>query len=167
MELAEDSYAYFVELHIEQGPELERHATEIGVVSAIAAPASFKISFEGAGGHAGTVLMPVRQDALVPAARLIFMAEDLARNSGSDDTVATCGMVEVHPGAINSIPRRVTISFDIRDTNLEARERIVSAVQAEAERLADERNLTVEIETINADPPANAHDAIIGAVSAA
>ncbi len=167
VELTDDNYAYFVELHIEQGPELERHDTDIGVVSAIAAPASFKISFEGAGGHAGTVLMPVRQDALVPAARLITLAETLARDSGSPDTVATCGMVEVHPGAINSIPRRVTVSFDIRDTDLDTREGIVAAIKAEAAQLADARALTVSIETINADPPADAHATIVASVGAA
>ncbi|MEM1232390.1 MAG: M20/M25/M40 family metallo-hydrolase [Pseudomonadota bacterium] len=60
VELGDDEYAYFVELHVEQGPELERLNKDIGVVTDIAAPASFKMSFEGLGGHAGTVIMPAR-----------------------------------------------------------------------------------------------------------
>lgn len=165
--LDDDEYAYFVELHVEQGPELERLGLDIGVVTAIAAPASFKIHFEGLGGHAGTVLMPARKDALVPAALLIAKAEQLAGNSGSPDTVATVGMVDVHPSAINSIPRQVTISFDVRDTDLATRERIVAELQADAERLASERGLGFRLETINADPPITAEPAIREAIESA
>lgn len=165
--LGDDDYAYFVELHVEQGPELERLGLDIGVVTAIAAPASFKMHFEGLGGHAGTVLMPARKDALVPAALLIAKAEELARNSGSPDTVATVGMVDVHPSAINSIPRQVSISFDVRDTDLATRERIVEALQTEAQRLADERGLGYRLETINADPPITADATIRSAIEAA
>lgn len=164
VELDAQSYDFFVELHIEQGPVLERHGKDIGVVSAIAAPASLRIGFEGDGGHAGTVLMPDRQDALVPIARLVALAEDLARASTSPDTVATTGIVEVHPGAINSIPRRATATFDIRDTDLTTRQLVVDGVLAEARRLAETRGLRLEVETINADPPADAHPHIADAV---
>lgn len=167
VELRDDSYQHFVELHIEQGPVLEREAVQIGVVTAIAAPASFKISFHGTGGHAGTVLMPDRKDAMVPAAQLITLAEQLARDSHSDDTVATVGIVEVHPGAINSIPRDVTISFDIRDTDLACREEIVAQILRRAAELAQERDLAHEVEMINADPPAHADEDIQSAVVAA
>ncbi len=167
VELTEQHYDFFVELHIEQGPELERQGKDIGVVSAIAAPASLRVSFEGDGGHAGTVLMGTRQDALVPLARLIALAEDLARTSENPDTVATTGIVEVHPGAINSIPRRATATFDIRGTDLTARQRVVDGVLDEARRLADARGLGLEVETINADPPAETHPAIVDAVVAA
>src|SRR5205807_5344191 len=63
-------YSAFVELHIEQGPVLEQHSSDIGVVTAIAAPASLRISFEGEGGHAGAVLMPDRRDAFLAAAEV-------------------------------------------------------------------------------------------------
>lgn len=162
--LADDDYSYFVELHVEQGPELEKRGLDIGVVSAIAAPASFHIRFKGKGGHAGTVLMPARKDALVPAAILIAQAEELARNSGSVDTVATVGMVDVHPSAVNSIPREVSISFDVRDTNLETRERIVDALIAQAKSLASERGLEFELDMINSDPPVAAAPAIKEAI---
>lgn len=164
--LKDGDYNRFVELHIEQGPILEREGRDIGVVTAIAAPASFKVHFEGLGGHAGTVLMPDRKDALVPAAILIARAEALARDSGSPDTVATVGLVDVHPGAINSIPRQVTVSFDVRDTDLATRERVVTALTDEAATLAAERHLEYRLETINADPPIQAAPDIMTAIEA-
>lgn len=166
VELKDDDYAYFVELHVEQGPELERLGRDIGVVTAIAAPASFKMHFEGLGGHAGTVLMPDRKDALVPAAIMIALAEELAANSGSPDTVATVGICDVHPSAINSIPRQVTVSFDVRDTDLATRERIVNTLKDRGEALARERGLGYELELINADPPINADQDIRAAIEA-
>src|SRR4029077_12728356 len=100
-------YKAFVELHIEQGPLLERAQTSLGIVRSIAAPASLRISVEGAGGHAGGVLMPDRRDALCAAAELILAVESAAPSSGAPDTVATVGVCEVFPGAVNSIPSRV------------------------------------------------------------
>jgi len=165
--LSPGEYGFFVELHVEQGPVLEREALQIGVVTAIAAPASFMVTFKGKGGHAGTVLMPDRHDALVPAAELICHAEMLARSSGSDDTVATVGKLEVHPGAINSIPRSVTISFDVRDTNRIIRDQMVAELKAMARALAEERGLELQIEEINADPPEAAQDHLIATIEAA
>src|SRR5260221_13772256 len=96
-------YDAFVELHIEQGPLLERSNIPIGIVTAIAAPAALRVEFERTGGHAGAVLMPERHDALCAAAELILAVEQAALTSGSADTVATTGTCQVHPGAINSI----------------------------------------------------------------
>ena len=162
--LGTGDYAAFVELHVEQGPVLEREQLAIGVVTAIAAPASFVITFRGAGGHAGTVLMPDRQDALVPAALLVCQAETLARTSGSDDTVATAGKLTVHPGAINSIPREVSVSFDVRDTDGAVRDRVVREIREQAHALAQSRGLEVEIRDINADPPQHADSTIVAAI---
>ena len=160
-------YAAFVELHVEQGPVLERESLAIGVVTAIAAPASFVVTFRGAGGHAGTVLMPDRFDALVPAAALVCRAEQLARESGSPDTVATAGKLDVHPGAINSIPREVSVSFDVRDTDGQVRDRVVRDIRAFAAELAQERKLELHIRDINADPPQHADARIVSAVEQA
>ena len=157
-------YEYFVELHIEQGPVLEREKIEIGAVTAIAAPASFRIHFTGQAGHAGSVLMPQRKDALVPAAILIAELESLAKNSDSPDSVGTVGVVKVHPGAINSIPGKVTVEFDIRDIKLSTRDGIVHEIHRRARQLAEERSLQVEIEMINSDPPAISHETILQAI---
>lgn len=162
--LAEGAYSAFIELHVEQGPVLEQASTQIGVVTAIAAPASFMVTFRGAGGHAGTVLMPDRRDALIPAAELVCQAERLARESGSPDTVVTSGLLTVHPGAINSIPREVSVSFDVRDTDGEVRNRVVAGIRAAAAEYAQHRGIGISIREINADPPQQSDPRIKSAI---
>src|ERR1700731_650605 len=109
VKLTKGYYKAFLELHIEQGPLLERARTSLGIVKSIAAPAGLRISIEGAGGHAGGVLMPDRKDPLCAAAELILEIENAALPSGAADTVATVGVCDVFPGAVNSIPSRVRI----------------------------------------------------------
>ncbi|CAN1279658.1 Ureidoglycolate hydrolase [Linum perenne] len=104
--LVNGNYSAFLELHIEQGPILEAEGLSIGIVTAIAAPASIKVDFEGNGGHAGAVLMPNRNDAGLAAAELALAVEKHVLDSGSIDTVGTVGILELHPGAINSIPSK-------------------------------------------------------------
>ncbi|CAI0465571.1 unnamed protein product [Linum tenue] len=111
------SYSAFLELHIEQGPILEAEGLSIGIVTAIAAPASIKVDFEGNGGHAGAVLMPNRNDAGLAAAELALAVEKHVLDSGSIDTVGTVvhtctGILELHPGAINSIPSKPHLEID-------------------------------------------------------
>jgi len=158
-------YKAFVELHIEQGPLLERQQVPLGIVSHIAAPASLRISIEGAGGHAGAVLMPDRRDALCAAAELILAIEDEARTSGAIDTVATVGICDVFPGAVNSIPSRVCLSVDIRDTSLERRDQVMHAVGSACHVLAAKRQVSVRQELLNADAPADCAPAVIEAVT--
>src|SRR5437016_13185447 len=83
VKLPKGYYKAFVELHIEQGPLLERAQISLGIVKSIAAPASLRISIEGAGGHAGGVLMTDRRDALCSAAEVVLAVEDAARTSGA------------------------------------------------------------------------------------
>jgi N-carbamoyl-L-amino-acid hydrolase len=160
-------YAAFVELHIEQGPLLERSGLPIGVVQAIAAPASLRIELSGEGGHAGTVLMPDRCDALCGAAEVILAVEAAARESRSSNTVATTGVCRVIPGAVNGIPSRTTLEIDIRDIDTEHRDQVLERVVAAASRIAAARSLRSTVETINVDPPARCGEAVISAVEAA
>ena len=136
MKLPRGYYKAFVELHIEQGPLLERQQIPLGIVTKIAAPASLRILIEGAGGHAGGVLMPDRHDALCAAAELILAIENSARTSGAIDTVATVGICDVFPGAVNSIPSRVRLSVDIRDTDLQRRDRVMRAIETTCESIS-------------------------------
>jgi ureidoglycolate amidohydrolase len=158
-------YKAFVELHIEQGPLLERQQVPLGIVSNIAAPASLRISIEGGGGHAGAVLMPDRRDALCAAAELILSIENEARTSGAVDTVATVGMCDVFPGAINSIPSQVRLSVDIRDTNLARRDEVMQAIDTACHTLAAKRQVSIRKELLNADAPADCSPAIIDALA--
>jgi ureidoglycolate amidohydrolase len=159
-------YKAFVELHIEQGPLLERQGIPLGVVTSIAAPASLRISIEGAGGHAGGVLMPDRHDALCAAAQLILGIEDAARASKAVDTVATVGICEVFPGAVNSIPSRVRLSADIRDTDLERRDHVMEQIEKVGHSISAKRQVSIHSELIHADAPADCAPEVIGAVSA-
>ena len=158
-------YKAFVELHIEQGPVLERQQTPLGVVTSIAAPASMRIVVEGAGGHAGGVLMPDRRDALCAAAELILMIENAARRSGAVDTVATVGICEVFPGAVNSIPSRVHLSADIRDTDLDRRDLVIKAIENACNATSAKRQVAIHIEVLNVDAPAQCSPPVVQALS--
>ncbi len=166
VKLSAGHYTAFVELHIEQGPLLEQKNIPLGIVSKIAAPSSFRIFIEGAGGHAGGVLMPDRHDALCGASELILAIEDLAKSTGSTDTVATVGICEVFPGAVNSIPSRVHLSLDIRDTDLQRRDSLIAAVEASCQGIAANRGVTIRQELVNADAPGDCAANIVETLSA-
>ena len=158
-------YRGFVELHIEQGPLLEQQQVPLGVVAKIAAPASLRIVVEGAGGHAGGVLMPDRRDALCAAAELILAVENAARSSGAVDTVATVGICDVFPGAVNSIPSRVTLSVDVRDTDRARRDAVLSTLNRAFESVGAKRQVSVRSQVLNVDDPADCGPAVIAALS--
>jgi ureidoglycolate amidohydrolase len=145
----------FVELHIEQGPLLERAKTSLGIVKSISAPASFRITIDGAGGHAGGVLMADRKDALCAAAELVLAIEKAANASGALDTVATVGVCDVFPGAVNSIPSRVGITLDIRDTDLARRDGVIQTIESSSQNISAKRQVSIQWELVNADAPAD------------
>jgi ureidoglycolate amidohydrolase len=161
------AYAAFVELHIEQGPILERERIDIGVVTAIAGPASFRIFVEGEGGHAGAVLMPDRHDAFLAAAEIALAIEAIARSSGSNDTVATTGVCELFPGAINSVPSRARLDVDVRDIDEARRDLVLLDIERACGTIAGRRGVTVRREPINADPPAHCAQTIVDAIEGA
>jgi N-carbamoyl-L-amino-acid hydrolase len=159
--LPQAHYAAFVELHIEQGPLLERAGIPLGVVTAIAAPASLRIRIEGEGGHAGAVLMPARKDAFCAAAELVLAVESAAKSTAAIDTVATAGVCEVFPGAINSIPSEVRLEVDVRDTSEARRDAVLTEIQDACKTVAKRRGVVVNAETINADTPAQCDAAVV------
>ena len=152
--LASGCYHAFVELHIEQGPLLEREGVAIGLVEHIAGPSSYRVTLVGEGGHAGAVLMPVRHDASLAAAEIALAVEHAARNSGSPDTVGTTGVWRIEPGAINSVPNRAQIEIDLRDTGLDSRDRALAEIRGSAAAACARRGVALEWAEINADPPA-------------
>jgi N-carbamoyl-L-amino-acid hydrolase len=168
-------YHAWVELHIEQGPLLERAGVPLGIVTNIAAPASYRFTVEGFGGHAGALLMPDRRDALCAASELILSIErhTLAANAEAKltgesgvDSVATVGSMQIHPGNVNSVPSRVTLMLDIRDTDPERREHTMSAVRADIAELQSRRGVRITEERINADTPAISGEHIVNTLSA-
>lgn len=157
-------YEAFVELHIEQGPLLEQAGVPLGVVTAIAAPATLRVEFTGPGGHAGTVLMPDRHDPALAAAELMLAVEQAARATGSRDTVATCGLVQVAPGAVNSIARHVRLEIDVRDVDEARRDGVLAAISEAVPRLAGARGCGWSRELLNADPPATCDAGLVATV---
>jgi ureidoglycolate amidohydrolase len=165
--LGEGAYAAFVELHIEQGPLLDRHGEDIGLVDAIAAPASLRVSVDGEGGHAGAVLMADRRDAFTAAAEVALAVEAAARGSGSTDTVGTVGVCQVFPGAVNSVPSHTRLEIDIRDIDLARRDRVIGQVTTACAAIAERRGVRIDVAPINTDPPATCAPAIVEAAAAA
>lgn len=157
-------YKAFVELHIEQGPLLEREGISLGVVERIAAPASLRLTIEGAGGHAGGVLMPDRRDALCAAAELILAIENAAKETGAVDTVATVGICDVFPGAVNSIPAKVSLSVDVRDTDLRRRDAVLQTLAERCRAVESKRGIVVRSELLNADAPAESSTEVLSAL---
>jgi len=148
-------YSAFVEMHIEQGPLLEQHKVPLGVVTAIAAPASLKIRIEGEGGHAGAVLMPDRHDAFLAAAEIALAVEQGARSSGSRDTVGTVGVCDIFPSAVNSIPSRARMEIDVRDTDDSRRDAVLRTIEQACAEITRRRGVQAHVEIVNADPPAH------------
>src|SRR5579859_1960501 len=157
----------FIELHIEQGPQLEEEGIDLGLVTHIAAPASMRIFIEGEGGHAGARLMPGRKDALAAAAELILALEAAAKSTGAIDTVGTVGVCEVFPGAVNSIPSRVRLETDIRDIDEARRDAVIDRLKTACAGVSARRGVSIRTEMINADPPATCDPAILKAMEEA
>jgi N-carbamoyl-L-amino-acid hydrolase len=147
-------HAAFVELHIEQGPILERKNLDIGTVTAIAAPATLRIGIEGEGGHAGAVLMSQRRDAFLAAAEIALAVEAAAKGTGAPDTVGTTGICDIFPRAVNSIPSRVRMEIDVRDIDGVRRDGVIAQIHRAADEIAARRRVAIRREVLNADPPA-------------
>lgn len=152
--LPKNCYAAFVELHIEQGPILEREKLDIGVVEKIAAPSTLRVQLTGVGGHAGATLMPGRRDAGLAAAEIALAVESIVTSSGSRDTVGTTGIFKIEPGAVNSVPCRAYLEIDVRDTNVTTRDASLKRIEAEAKKICRVRKIGLVLERLNQDPPA-------------
>lgn len=116
----------YVELHVEQGPTLERAQAPLGVVSSIAGIVRCSREFGGRADHAGTTPMDAREDALVEAARYVLHVRETA--AGIDGAVATVGQLEVSPGAANVVPERVRLVVDARAPDQARLDRLVAGL---------------------------------------
>jgi N-carbamoyl-L-amino-acid hydrolase len=162
--LAKDCYAGFVELHIEQGPLLEKENIPIGVVEKIAAPSSLRVELTGVGGHAGATLMPGRRDALLAGAEIALAVENAATTSGSPDTVATTGVFRIEPGAVNSVPCRAWLEIDLRDTLVKTRDAALEKIERAVPEICKRRGVEFQMERVNLDAPAICDAALLQTV---
>ena len=148
-----DEIKAFVELHIEQGRILESKGVTIGVVKAIAAPTRFKITVEGMPAHSGATPMEERQDALVSAAMIILVIQEIGMEQANRGTVATVGNLKVYPGSINVIPGKVEMWVDLRGVDHESIIESLQGIKDRISSIAEEQNTVVAIEMISADKP--------------
>lgn len=168
-ERAREDFSAYLELHIEQGPVLEQEDLPLGVVTAINGARRLTCRFSGEAGHAGTVPMSHRHDALTAAAQWIGFVEQKTRESGPE-LVATVGTLQCEPGAVNVIPGAVTLTLDIRSPNDALRETLLNALLDEAVRIGQLRGVafTSDIFYTIAATPCDTHlrNVLAGAVEA-
>jgi len=143
----EDIHAY-IELHIEQGPVLENNGQAVGVVSGIAGATRLIVQLTGLAGHAGTVPMNMRRDALAAAAQSIALIE--SHCSGQDGLVGTVGWIDAKPGAGNVISGDVQFSVDIRAASDDLRVERVKHITNEITALCQKRDVAVHIDYVHA-----------------
>ncbi len=160
----EQALAY-CELHIEQGPVLEAEGLPVGVVTAINGASRFTVSVEGVAGHAGTVPMRLRRDALCAAAEMVLEIERLARDTGQ--LVATVGRIEALPGAVNVIPSGAVFTLDIRSPSDQVRAAAISTLEQAFERIASGREIRVDMRRTYDEPAATCHPALVEQLGAA
>jgi len=142
----------YLEVHIEQGPVLEREDLPLGVVTAIAGATRAVIRITGEAGHAGTVPMALRRDALAAAAELVLAVEATARAGEADGLVATVGRLEVRPGAVNVVPGMVELTLDLRAAADAPRRAAFAAIEAASGRIAVARGVAVTITPTHDQP---------------
>ena len=143
----------FLELHIEQGPVLEREELSIGVVNGIAGPTRMKIRICGWADHSGATPMEGRRDALVTASFVIQAIERAAVAESHHNTVATVGNVIVSPGVMNVIPGEVELWVDLRGIDKESIQRTFQEIKDSTNAICQERDNSAKIEMLSATDP--------------
>ncbi|MBN9266462.1 MAG: Zn-dependent hydrolase [Alphaproteobacteria bacterium 64-6] len=155
----------FVELHIEQGPVLERMSQPVGVVTAINGARRLGVVVQGTAGHAGTSPMNMRRDGLAAAAEMILSVERIAAETR--DVVATVGVIEARPGAVNVIPGETRFTIDARAPEDAARDAVVERIGAAIEGIAARRGLAVRISQMHSAPATACDAKLIAALDVA
>jgi len=134
----------YAELHIEQGPVLEAEGAPVGVVTAINGFSRLRVTLSGMAGHAGTVPMGLRRDALAAAAECVLAVERIGRSE--PELVATVGKIEALPGAINVIPGDVMFTIDVRAPKDSLRNDAVMTAESEVRKISEKRKIRCDIE---------------------
>ena len=162
-----DDVAGYVEVHIEQGPVLEAKGEPLGVVTGIVGQHRVRVTVTGEAGHAGTVPMGLRHDALAGAAEMVLVLEKIAREHPEDGMVATVGRIEALPGAVNIIPGSVAFTVDLRSLTDGLRLAALAKFETAARRVAATRGLLLSLETFHEIATAHCAPALQDALAAA
>ena len=143
----------FLELHIEQGPVLDIAQKPIGVVTGISGPLWWTVKLKGMAGHTGSVPMPLRRDALIGAAEIIVAVNEIANQIPGAPTVGSVGTIQVFPASRNIIPESCTFTIDLRDIDLDRRNRYEKQLRDKIEAITQKHKLSYEIsEDTKSDP---------------
>jgi allantoate deiminase len=164
--MRKDEALAYVEIHIEQGPVLEHDDQPLGVVTSIAGQNRTRVTVSGMAGHAGTVPMPLRQDALLAASEMMLAAEAIAKAHPEAAMVATVGQTKVMPGAINVIPDRVEFVLDLRAASDPPRQAALREFTQRSEALAAARGCTVAFDTYHDCPTAPCAPRVVDGLAA-
>jgi N-carbamoyl-L-amino-acid hydrolase len=148
-----DSIHAYVELHIEQGPVLDRQGVSVGIVDAITGLFKWQVTLTGASNHAGTTPMRLRTDAFQGLTEFASQVDRILEEHGGPASVATIGRVELLPGAANVVPGGAIFSLDVRDTDANILERLAEAFQRALAAIARRRGLMFEFEILSEIAP--------------
>jgi N-carbamoyl-L-amino-acid hydrolase len=140
----------YLELHIEQGPILERVGAPVAIVTGIVGIRRYEVRFVGCPGHAGTTPMDARHDALAGVSELVLGVECLAREGG---IVGTVGHLALSPNAANVVPGEVTATVDLRAPSDEALDVAQRELKARAGEVASDRGLALTFIELSRTPP--------------
>lgn len=160
-----DSIHAFVELHIEQGPVLDRQNTKIGVVEGIVGLFKWNVRLIGIANHAGTTPMNMRRDAFQGLAELSGEIPRILEEDGGTRSVATIGRVELFPGAANVVPGKAEFSLEVRDTDRAVLDRLAAAFRRALSAIARRRDLMFEFEVLSELEPVKCDPIVMNAVA--
>ncbi|MGG0668623.1 Zn-dependent hydrolase [Lederbergia citrisecunda] len=162
----QDEIKAFVELHVEQGPVLEKQGKAIGVVSAIAAPIRFHVHVDGTADHSGTTPMDYRHDALLGGAEIALSVERAALAELEHGTVGTVGVFSIQPGAMNVVPGSADLYVDIRGTSRESRQRVAAVLETALNDVAKARGLNIWMDKISEEEPVQMDSKLVAELKA-
>lgn len=154
----------FLELHIEQGPVLDRLGVSLGLVDAIAGLLRWHARLLGTPNHAGTTPMDMRADAFGGAAEAALAVPRILEEYGTGRSVATIGRVELVPGAANVVPGRADFTLDVRDTDPTVLEQLGDAFRRAFAAIARRRGLMFEFDVVSEIPPTRCDPAVMSCV---
>lgn len=157
----------YVELHIEQGPVLDRKDLSIGIVDAITGLFKWEITLRGAANHAGTTPMTMRQDAFQGLAEFAVQLDRVLAEYGSPHSTATIGRVDLKPGAANVIPGQAVFSLDVRDTDATTLAVLADALRRSLSAIARRRELMFEFTVLSEIAPVQCDARVLAAIEAA
>jgi N-carbamoyl-L-amino-acid hydrolase len=161
-----DSIHAYVELHIEQGPVLDRKGYSIGIVDAITGLFKWEITLTGTANHAGTTPMDMRTDAFRGLAEFAMQIDAVLAEHGGPHSTATIGRVELQPGAANVIPGQAVFTLDVRDADDAVLERLGDAMRAALSVIARKRGLMFGFSVVSRITPVHCAETVVTAIEA-